>query len=415
MKGRRKRRLEVVRDTRREGLCGDLLSHALDSAAVAELVVRDLAPEDFGEEDRAIFERLRETFAPRGKVDLVGIAEATSWDALVAVQGRERSIPLDGAFSALAEVRRRKAEREAQAFLRAGDHREAAAVLSRIGAAEVGGPDAPGRVTDAAIESFLTLQESNRQRGFLGPKTGLRALDRLTLGMAAASVWAVAGATSAGKSTLLSQAIVYALLEGASVAIFSLEMPVSWTLARLIGAYVQKNPTKIFMGNLSDTERSLVRGTLEIFRESRLHIFRDQVEISDICATARKLKAAHGRLDIVAVDFIQNVGVRDALSQVDRMATAATELGRLAGEIDACVLVASQLSNEAVREKGSGILSFRYAAELAHAADVALELVPKTDGMTVDLLLRKNRSGQLGRIALSWAGEWSRFEEVSGK
>jgi replicative DNA helicase len=126
------------------------------------------------------------------------------------------------------------------------------------------------------------------------------------------------------------------------------------------------------------------------------------------------IKAAHGRLDLVVVDFIQNVHVRGAGTILDRMATASVEFQRLAGELNACLLIASQLSNEAVRERGAGIVSFRYAAELAHASDLVAELVPKTDG-TVDLLVRKQRSGRVGQIPLRWTGEWSRFEVVAGE
>jgi replicative DNA helicase len=202
-----------------------------------------------------------------------------------------------------------------------------------------------------------------------------------------------------------------ALLQGASVAIFSLEMPVQWVISRLAGSYLGKNPARIFMGELNENEQILLRGTLGIFRESSLYVFREATELFEICAAARKIKAALGRLDLVVVDFIQNVRVRDAGSQMDRMATAAVEFQRLAGDLNACLLIASQLSNEAVRDKGGGILSFRYASELGHASDVALELVPKTDG-TVDLLIRKNRSGRLGSVRLRWADEWSRFEVV---
>jgi replicative DNA helicase len=227
--------------------------------------------------------------------------------------------------------------------------------------------------------------------------------------MSPGSVWAIAGGTSSGKSTLLSQILVEGLLQRAVVAVFSLEMPIAWQLARLTGAYLRKSPTRVFMGDLDESEQLQCQGTLELFGETPLYIFREIAELSEICAAARRIRAEHGRLDLVAVDFIQNVAVRGAGAQMERMAAASTELQRLSGEINCCMLIASQLSNEAVREKGGGILTFRYASELGHAADVAMELVSKTNG-TVDLLVRKNRSGRLGKIPLRWGNEYSRFE-----
>jgi replicative DNA helicase len=409
VKQRPKKHLTVVRDRRHEGICADLLLLALSWPSIAMLVIRDLAPGDFREADRPIFEALKETFERSGEINSASIADRTGWGPLSALLDRPPHVTIDGAHNALREIRKAKAEGEIMAFVRSGDYPAAGSMLSRLGAFDGAAETIPGRITDSAIEGFLALSEENRKRGFLGPKTGIQPLDKITLGMAPGSVWAVSGATSAGKTTLLSQVIMEVILQGASVAIFSLEMPVPWVLARLAGTYLRKNPTRIFMGELEENERTLLRGTLGIFRESSLFVFRDATELSEITGAARKIKAAHGRLDLVVVDFIQNVRVRDAGAQMDRMATAAIEFQRLAGETNACLLIASQLSNEAVREKGGGILSFRYAAELAHASDVAIELVPKTDG-AVDLLVRKNRSGRLGSVRLRWADGWSRFE-----
>jgi len=409
MSPRSKQHLTLVPDRRHAALCQDLLSHALESASVAELVIRDLGPEDFSADVRPIFEGLRDTFPLAGKVDPTAIAARATWAALAELVGRSRNVPAEGVFSALREIRRVKVEIEAARLIRAGAYGPAAAMLARAGEASAPSPESPGRITGAVIERFLTDAARNRERGVLGPKTGIYPLDRITLGMSPGSVWAIAGGTSSGKSTLLSQILVEGLLQRAVVAVFSLEMPIPWQLARLTGAYLRKSPTRVFMGDLDESEQLQCQGTLEVFGETPLYIFREIAELSEICAAARRIRAEHGRLDLVAVDFIQNVAVRGAGAQMERMAAASVELQRLSGEVNCCCLIASQLSNEAVREKGGGILTFRYASELGHAADVAMELVSKTDG-TVDLLVRKNRSGRLGKIPLRWGNEYSRFE-----
>ncbi len=408
MKDQQKSRLAIVPDQRHEAVCRDLLQHALEDAAVAELVIRDLGPGDFAVDDQPIFEALRDTYPPAGGVDITAIAGRTGWVSLSGLMGRSRNIPAGGVFSALREIRKSKFEAEAVRLIRTGHYGPAAVVLTRAVEGEASS-EAPGRINSASAERFLADSAKNRERGFLGPKTGIHPLDRITLGMAPGSVWAIAGGTSAGKSTLLSQALVSGVLQRAVVAVFSLEMPVPWVLARLVGAYLRKSPTRIFMGDLSESENVQCRGALDLFQEDPLYIFRDVAELSGISETVRRIRAEHGRLDLVAVDFLQNVIVRGAGSQTERMAAAAVELQRLAGETNCCMLIASQLSNEAVRDKGGGILNFRYASELGHAADVALELVAKADE-TVDLLVRKNRSGRLGKIPLRWTSEWSGFE-----
>ena len=181
---RGKRHLAVVPDRRHAAVCVDLLSYALDSAAIAEPVIRDLSPENFGEKERPIFIALRETFPCRGAVDIAAIAERVGWGSLAAFEARTRCVPVDGVFSALREIRQARVGEEAQQLIRAGDHGAAAALLSRSGAAEGAQEGITGRVTDASIGDFLLQTEANRKRGYLGPTTGLWPLDKLVLGMA---------------------------------------------------------------------------------------------------------------------------------------------------------------------------------------------------------------------------------------
>jgi replicative DNA helicase len=391
----------------------DLLSHALCSGMVARLLLENLSPEDFPEQQhqRVIFEAISESVATTGGIDHTRIAETVGWDTLHPLLARNCRIFLDGVFSAIREIRTRKMRGEALALMRRGDDAGAASILSRLATPGPQAEQIPGRISAAVASRFLEEIERNRKREFLGPKTGIPQLDRITLGLAPSTIEAVGAPTSAGKTQLLCQFANEAILQGASIAYFSLEMPPPWILSRMIGANQRINPTRIFMGNLKDEERTSVGSVLGLYADLPLYIFRNRTEIGEIADTAREIRRREGKLDVAVVDFLQNVGVRGVSSTTERMAIAAVELQALAGELGTCILVASQLSNEAVREQGGGILSFRYASELAHASDVAMELVPRKDG-TTDLLVKKNRAGQVGKLSMRWTGDWSRFEVV---
>jgi len=201
------------------------------------------------------------------------------------------------------------------------------------------------------------------------------------------------------------------VLQGGVVLYISLEMSRTWILARLLGANQQLNPTDIYLGRITPEQKLSIKGVIALFADSPLCIRDDVSELSDIVKAVQVVHSREGRLDLVVLDFIQNATVRGVNLQNERMALAAARLQRLAVETGACVVVLSQFSNDQVREKGKGIMSFRYASELGHAADVAVELVPGTDG-TASLLVRKNRAGRTGQINVRWAGNYSRFEEI---
>ena len=84
MKRRAGKHLTVVSDKRHEGMCAGLLSLALSWPSIARLVIRDLAPGDFRETDRPIFEALKETFGRGGAIDSAAIAERAGWGAVSA-------------------------------------------------------------------------------------------------------------------------------------------------------------------------------------------------------------------------------------------------------------------------------------------------------------------------------------------
>ncbi len=397
-----------------------ILAATLSSFLVAEIVCKELLPSDFTGSFRHLFNAIAMVISSETSVDHAKVAEvlareevANPWEIMVEVIAHDTlSLPYDGISSAVQELKRFRVTRGVVELAAKGDLPAVRKLLDRTepstGIAEL------GRVTPEDTQQFIRLIEANAAKKTLGPSTGIAKLDDAVLGLAPGFLWAVGAPTSAGKTQLLCQILIHAILCRARCAYFSLEIGRDWALARMIGAYLRINPTRVYLGNLTESERVNVQGTLEVLSDTPLYIFRREEELHDICQTAREVKTKERGLDVIAVDFIQNIGVRGVSNSNERMAAAATGLQSLAAELGACVLVASQLSNETVREKGSGILSYRYASELGHAADVGFELVPHADG-TVDLCIKKNRSGKVGKILLRWAGDWSHFEVIEDR
>lgn len=391
-------------------LLRDCLVHAIQDGSLARLMVDKFHRVDFPTNCLDIFDAMSSSLSERGSVDHPFIAKRIGWDALTDFTARECSFHATDTHAVVRQILQDRKRQDAIQAIREGDYAKAQATLGRIDVTDPQEAASIGRITEATIGTFMQAVEKNSKKELLGPRTGIPGLDRLTLGLVPTWTWGIGAPTSAGKTQLACQIVNEAILQGSVVLYLSLEMSTDWILSRVLGANRGMNPTDIFMGKMSPEITGTMKGVLALYGDSPLYIRDDATELSEIEKAARAVRNREGRLDLVVVDFIQNVAVRGVNQILERQATTATRLQALARETSSCVIVLSQLSNEAVREEGKGILSFRYNAELAHAGDVAITMHPNTNGKTA-MLVRKNRSGRTGAITLKWAGNFSRFEE----
>ncbi len=399
-----------------------LFAAALSSEVVAREVVRCVQLVDLPLAYQPLLTAIAKTVTANGHADLTKVALALN------ESGMEDPYPLlcsilegttvSSCITAsdvplLAEkFRRQRVSRSAAQFLREKDLASARDVLGELDTPLVSDP---GVIAEPAIDEFIrTVERNAEQGGIVGYPTGLPSLDEATGGIIPGYMWALGGPTSSGKTTLATQIAMNTVLSGGPAIIFSLEMSRFRTLTRLVGCYLRMSATRIARGRVGPDEILSVRGTLELLATFGLRVYREKVDVDDMVRQCRAAKAADGKLGLVVVDFIQNASLVGYNSVMERLAECVRRLQAMAGELDVGVLVLSQLSNEMVRERGKGIFSYRYVPELAHAADVGLEMVDNADRMpaTVTLFLKKQRDGGLGKIELEFQNEYSSFREV---
>ncbi len=396
-----------------------LLDAAMASAVSADQIVLLLSEEDFSDPaNRTVFRAILDLrVSGAAVVNSSSVGELLSqggktdaWAMMADLVGRERplTIPLGSIGRAAAALKERRTKRRIIQIAQEGGTE---AVRDFLGAVrEINTELDDGRLTRDEADRFLALIRRNAKLESLGPPTGIPALDRATFGLVPSFLWAIGGATSGGKTLLAVQCVIETTKWGGRTAYFSAEIPKRWLLARLAGAYLGISSNRIFRGRITEREEILVEGVIELMGEWPIHIFRDVIELFDICRRARAIKAKYGKLDLVVVDFVQNLRVQGVQNMNERMALVALELQNLASEVDACILAISQQSNEQVKEKGKGGLTYRYAAELAHAADVGIEIIPPNE-----IILKKNRAGQTGKVKVLMGREWTRFIPLNEK
>jgi replicative DNA helicase len=396
-----------------------ILSVALVSRTAALDLCSFLRDEDFSPDQRPIFQAIRDAVSRSEIVDPSGIVATLEKGGVVDPyqylyrylddhdpQTSSLLADAQGRRVVMEHIRDRRVRKDIAGLVAERRYEEIPKYVSSLNLSEE--KHAEGLITDGKIGEFLTLIREHRGKKTLGYSTGLHALDEITGGMVRGQVWAIGAPTSSGKTTLLCQFVAEAMRAGAVCLFFSLEMSLPLMYARLAGAFLGINPTAIYRGRISEEQEVQVLGALEVFRDFGLRIYREISDAEEIVRRSREAKIGKGRVDIVAVDFLQNVTVRDARNTLERMGEAARILQGLSGDLNCCTLIASQLSNEGVRDKGAGIFSYRYASELAHAADTGIELVPTTAG-PVDLHVRKNRHGATGKIQVKFNEVYSAF------
>ena len=145
--------------------------------------------------------------------------------------------------------------------------------------------------------------------------------------------------------------------------------------------------------------------------------------VAQIRANARRYKARHGRLDMVAVDYLQLIpSGANAESRQVAVSEASRELKLLAKELDVVVVMLSQLNrgSEQRQDKRPQLSELRESGSIEQDADVVILLyredVHDKDSPRAgeaDLIVAKHRNGPTATVAVSFQGHYARFFDMA--
>ena len=270
------------------------------------------------------------------------------------------------------------------------------------------------------LQKFEKLQSD--PDSFKGIPTGYKRLDRMTNGLQAGALIVLAARPGMGKTSLAMNLVENAALRaGKTCAVFSLEMPRTEIVQRLICSYANVSMKNALSGELSAKEWKKLMLAGDQLKKSNIYIDdSSRVTPAEILSKCRRLKTTAGGVDLIMIDYIQLMSSGDSKmaggeNRQQEVASITRDLKIMAKELGVPVLALSQLrriqSNEPtlsdLRESGAieqdaDIVMFISRPEaLASKEDIESGKVVKG---AAELILAKHRAGELGRVSLKFIG-----------
>jgi replicative DNA helicase len=255
-----------------------------------------------------------------------------------------------------------------------------------------------------------------------GLSTGFTRLDEMTAGLQKGDLIVIAGRPSMGKTTFALNIAENAAFgpKKASVGVFSMEMSRESLAFRMVSSLGRVDQTHLRVGNLGDEEWSRITGAIEMMKNSNIHIDdTGALTPTEVRARARRLKREHG-LDLIVLDYLQLMQVSGTK---ENRATEISEISRslkaLAKELDVPLIALSQLNRsvEQRTDKRPVMSDLRESGAIEQDADVIMmiyreEVYDKntTRRGIADIIIAKQRNGEIGDINLTFLGKYTKFE-----
>lgn len=427
-----------------QSVLGGLLVSPVAFADVAAV----LTAEDFARHDhRLIFAAMQKLAGQQTPIDLVTVGELLESQGqcpdpvhMAYLVSLARDTPSAANVLAYARVvssysqRRKLLKLADQLAVWANAERDAGKVISQmrqaLDALDSASPQGGLRPLASILPDVLAEldERAHRTQALLGQSTGLGDLDTLLDGLCAGRLYVVAGRPSSGKSVLGLQLARHALLAQRPVAFFSLEMPESEVVHRLLAAEIPLNVGRIQSAKLSDPEWLALANQCAALQPAPLWIdASSEMTIGELQSRARRLHR-QVPLGLVVVDYLglldgDRAGNSDYSNRVQEISSITRALKQISKELDCPVVALAQL-NRKLEERGDKrpILSdLRESGSVEQDADVVLMVYrdelhnPESpDKGCAELLIRKNRGGPVGMVTALFDGAHCQFKPLAG-
>ncbi|XQW84686.1 replicative DNA helicase [Thalassotalea piscium] len=288
------------------------------------------------------------------------------------------------------------------------------------------GPENIHSVLEKTVDRIEKLYQQPHD-GVTGVSTGFADLDKMTAGLQPSDLIIVAARPSMGKTTFaMNLAENAAMTEDKPALIFSLEMPSEQIMMRMLASLGRIDQTKIRTGQLGDEDWARLSSTMGLLIEKGKMFIDDAAGLTptEVRSRARRIARDHGGISLIMIDYLQLMRAPQfSDNRTLEIAEISRSLKALAKELEVPVVALSQLNrgleqrsdkrpiNSDLRESGSieqdaDLIMFIYRDEVYHDDS-------EYKGMA-EIIIGKQRNGPIGRVALTFQGQYSRFDNYAG-
>lgn len=282
---------------------------------------------------------------------------------------------------------------------------------------------------EAVTSAIEQIEHYYEHKGIIGGiRTGFHDLDRKIDGLHKQEMVVFAARPSMGKTALAMGMVEFIAVESRiPVGVFSLEMSTTQLMQRMICGRARVNLARVRAGEIEDFEFPRLTQAASQLGGAAI-VFDDQSDmtIQELRGRARRMVQAHG-VQAIFVDYLQLIrssSPRAAENRQIEVAEVSAGLKAMAKELDVAVVVLAQVNRSVDSRGGSGrprLSDLRESGTIEQDADVVgfitrPEVYAETEEERrdlcgfADLIIAKQRNGEIGDVPLTFIKQFTRFE-----
>ena len=269
------------------------------------------------------------------------------------------------------------------------------------------------------VSKTVEYIEDMRENG-TGLSTGFDSIDSLLGGMRGGTLTVMAGRPSMGKSTLALNIANNMATRNKNVLFYSLEMQQVQLMMKIVASETNINLNKVDNNTLSEDENDRWYKALAKAGDKTMTILdRGNIAVRDIVSKARQIHGQTG-IDCIVIDYLQ-IMKYDKNREISELGNITRELKYLSKELDIPIILLSQLSRGVEqRENKRPLMSdLRSSGEIEQDADCIIMVYrdeyynkeESEDRGMAEIIVAKNRMGQIGWVKCKFEGQYSKFSD----
>lgn len=430
-----------------------ILASVLYNNDILSDLAQELKPSDFYSKDYGdIFEAMLALFNKQQPIDdkFIALEQNINKDALNTVIANSGVIDVQKYAKAIKEMSNKRAMLKiAQGVPALVNEKPVKDAIDELSAQiyELANDEKSGGLKDAKEASFEAISEIKRHKeegtGLLGISSGFSDLDLRTQGLKKGDFIIIAARPGMGKTTFALNIVEKVLENGEGVVFFSLEMPSSQLIFRMLSSLTSINLSDIMKANLSDDDIERLSDAADAISSRDFYIYdRGDLTVHVVRAQLRRLMQKIPNISLCVIDYIGLMTNSSAFSERHlQIAEISRQLKLLARELQIPIIALSQLNRSLesrankrpmlsdLRESGAieqdaDIIMFVYRKDFYKEQDAKEqrakdEAEGKASGDApafvskpiedAEIIIGKNRNGPTGAVEMSFDKAHSRF------